>query len=264
MTEKTVHVECLNGIAVVSINRPEIYNSFDLETASAFTDAVSRAAADDNIHGVVVTGKGRAFCTGGDVRWMAGFGDQTGSALRRLAGAFHQGVIEIRRMAKPVVAAVNGAAAGGGFSLALACDFRIIERSAVLRQAYTSNGLSIDGGGSFMLPRLVGQAKAMEILAFDRPIDSEKALAWGLATEIADDGKSISRAIETAEKIAGGARTSFAASKRLIALSAHSVFEEQLEVEREMLAACGEHPNGREGVTAFIEKRPARFNIKDR
>ncbi len=264
MTDKTVNIEHAHGIAIISINRPEVFNSFDMETASAFADSISRAAADDDVHGVVVTGKGRAFCTGADVRWIAAFDDHTGAALRRIAGVFHQGVIEIRRMPKPVIAAVNGATAGGGFSLALACDFRIIERSAVLRQAYTSNGLSIDGGGSYNLPRLVGQAKALEILAFDRPIDSETALAWGLASEIADDGKSVSRAIETAEKIAGGARTSFAASKRLIALSSNSAFEEQLEVEREMLAACGEHPNGREGVAAFLEKRPARFNINDR
>jgi len=264
MADKTVHVDHANGIAVLSINRPEGFNSFDMETASALADSISRAAADDDVHGVVLTGKGRAFCAGADVRWIGGFGDQTGTALRRLARTFHQGVVEIRRMPKPVIAAVNGVAAGGGFSLALACDFRIIERSAVLRQAYTSNGLSIDGGGSYTLPRLVGQARAMEILAFDRPIDSATALAWGLATEISDDGKSVPRALEMAEKIAGSARTSFAASKRLIALSTHSVFEEQLEMEREMLAACGEHPNGREGVAAFLEKRPARFNIKGR
>jgi 2-(1,2-epoxy-1,2-dihydrophenyl)acetyl-CoA isomerase len=264
MTDKTVQVEHSHGITVISINRPEVFNAFDLETAAAFADSLGRAAADDDVHGVVVTGRGRAFCTGGDVKWMVGFGDQIGAALRRIAGAFHQGVVEIRRMPKPVIAAVNGAAAGGGFSLALACDFRIMERSAVLRQAYTSNGLSIDGGGSYTLSRLVGQAKSLEILTFDRPIDSETAFKWGLATEIVDDGKGVSRAMEMAQKIAEGARTSFAASKRLIAFSAHSVFEEQLEMEREMLAACGQHPNGREGVAAFVEKRPARFNIKTR
>jgi 2-(1,2-epoxy-1,2-dihydrophenyl)acetyl-CoA isomerase len=264
MADKTVHVEHKNGIAIIAINRPELFNSFDMETACALTESLSRAAVDEEVHGVVMTGKGRAFCAGADVRWIGAFGDQTGPALRRLAGIFHQGVVEIRRMPKPVIAAVNGPAAGGGFSLALACDFRIMERSAVLRQAYTSNGLSIDGGGSYTLPRLVGHAKAMEILAFDRPIDAETALGWGLATEIADDEKSVSRAVETAEKIAQGARTSFAASKRLLALSAHSVFEEQIEMEREMLAACGAHPNGREGVAAFIEKRPAKFNIKAR
>jgi 2-(1,2-epoxy-1,2-dihydrophenyl)acetyl-CoA isomerase len=256
----TVNVEHMDGIAVISINRPEVFNSFDLDTVTAFADSVMHAASDDDVHGVVVTGKGESFCTGGDVRWMAGFGDRVGAALRKIAGSFHQAVTEIRRMPKPVIAAVNGIAAGGGFSLALACDFRIIERAAVLRQAYTSNGLSIDGGGSFMLPRLVGQARAMEILTFDRPLDSETALAWGLATEIAADGQSVFRAIEIAGGIAAGARTSFAASKRLINLSAHSMFAEQLEEEREMLAACGNHPNGREGVAAFIEKRPAKFN----
>jgi asparaginyl-tRNA synthetase len=117
-----------------------------------------------------------------------------GAAFHALAAAYHQAIVEIRRMPKPVVAAVNGLAAGGGFSMALACDFRVMAKSAVFRQAYTSNGLSVDGGGTYTLPRLVGLAKAMEILTFDRPISAEQALAWGLVTEMVEDGQEVNRA----------------------------------------------------------------------
>jgi 2-(1,2-epoxy-1,2-dihydrophenyl)acetyl-CoA isomerase len=115
-------------------------------------------------------------------------------AFHLLAARFHLAVLEIRRMAKPVVAAVNGVAAGGGFSLALACDFRVMAESAVLRQAYTSSGLSIDGGGTFTLPRLVGCARALEIVAFDAPIPAQQAAAWGLATKVVADGAAVDEA----------------------------------------------------------------------
>ena len=164
-------------------------------------------------------------------------------------------------MPKPVVAAIRGLAAGGGFSLALACDFRVMEASAVLLQGYTTNGLSIDGGGTFMLPRLVGMAKAMEIAVFDRPISADQALSWGLATEVTDDGKSLERAIGMIREIIKRPLTSFAASKRLISEAFHTSLETELEKEREYLAQCAEHPNGREGMAAFLEKRKGRFNL---
>ena len=139
--------------------------------------------------------------------------------------------------------------------MALACDFRVIEASAVLRQAYTSNGLSIDGGGTFTLPRLVGLARAMEIVAFDRPIAAKQALSWGLVTEVVEDGHSLKRAIELVKEMKSVSLSSFAASKRLINDSFNTSFETQLEKEREALSWCADHPDGREGIAAFLEKR---------
>ncbi len=139
-------------------------------------------AVDPDVRGVIVSGKGKAFCAGGDLKWVATSATGSVAAFHELAARFHQAVLEIHRMPKPVIAAINGVAAGGGFSLALACDFRVMAQSATLRQAYTSSGLSIDGGGSFALPRLVGHARALEIMAFDRPIASEQAQSWGLVT----------------------------------------------------------------------------------
>jgi 2-(1,2-epoxy-1,2-dihydrophenyl)acetyl-CoA isomerase len=129
-----------------------------------------------------------------------------------------------------------------------------------MMQAYTTNGLSIDGGGTFTLPRLVGLAKALEIATFDQPIDSEKALAWGLVTEVVKDGASVKRSIQMLEEIKRKSLTSFAASKKLITDSFSNSFEAQLEKERGLLSWCGDHPNGREGVTAFLEKRKPSFN----
>ncbi len=154
-----------------------------------------------NVVGVVLTGAGKAFCAGGDLKWLSTSGMSHGAAFHALAAAYHQAIVEIRRMPKPVVAAVNGLAAGGGFSMALACDFRVMDKSAIFRQAYTSNGLSVDGGGTFTLPRLVGLAKAMEILAFDRPISAEQALTWGLVTEVVENGQAVNRATDMVQEI---------------------------------------------------------------
>jgi 2-(1,2-epoxy-1,2-dihydrophenyl)acetyl-CoA isomerase len=165
-------------------------------------------------------------------------------------------------MRKPVIAAVNGVAAGGGFSLALACDFRVVAQSAILRQAYTSSGLCIDGGGTFTLPRLVGLARAMEIVAFDKPISSEQALAWGLATKVVEDGRVLVEAWEMACELVEGSLHSFGWCKQLLTDSFHTAFETQIERERIGLSSCAAHPDGQEGLRGFAEKRRPIFNVK--
>lgn len=247
------------GVARLTLNRPRFFNAFGLETIEPFTERLIAVARDPDIRGVVITGEGKAFSAGGDLSWLSQCGKGPAEAFSTLAAKFHQGILEIRGMPKPVVAAINGPAAGGGFSMALACDFRVMEASAVLRQGYTTNGLSIDGGGSFSLPRLVGMAKALEIAAFDPPISSEKALAWGLVTEVVGDGQSLSRAVEMIREIRAP-NSSFGTSKKLMTDSFNTSFETVLERERELLAWCAEHPNGREGLAAFLEKRKPHYS----
>jgi 2-(1,2-epoxy-1,2-dihydrophenyl)acetyl-CoA isomerase len=258
--EEAVKLEKVEGTASVTLNKPKSYNAFNLEMIQYLAERLMELATDQSVKGVVITGGGKVFCAGGDLKWVAGFGRSYGQAFHELAARYHQAILEIRRMPKPVVAAINGLAAGGGFSMALACDFRIMELSAVLRQAYTGNGLSIDGGGTFTLPRIVGLAKAMEIAGFDRPIDSATAQAWGLVTEVVDDGQAFKRAIELVEEMKKGSLSSFAASKKLINDSFDTPFEAQLEKERESLSWCADHPNGQEGISAFVEKRKPVFN----
>ena len=261
MTE-TVCVELDRQIATVLLNRPETFNAFDLDMVGLLASRLTALAADNSVRGIVISGAGKGFCVGGDLRWAISYPQGLPSAFHTLAARFHQAVLEIRRMTKPVIAAVNGIAAGGGFSLALACDFRVMDTSAVLRQAYTSNGLSIDGGGTFTLPRLMGLARALEIAAFDRPISSQQALAWGLATKVVEDGRSVKEAVEMAHELASGSLNSFGWSKQLLTDSFNTAFEAQIERERAGLSSCAAHPDGKEGLQAFVEKRKPVFGAR--
>ena len=250
----------LGEIATVIIDRPHVFNAFDLDTISILASDLINLAANESVKGVVISGGGKVFCAGGDLKWVRSWPQGPAAALHNLAARYHQAILEIRRMKKPVIAAINGPAAGGGFSLALACDFRVMERSAAFRQAYTSSGLSIDGAGTFNLPRLVGLAKALEIAAFDRPIPSEKALEWGLVTKVVEDGLALEESTKMAHELAQKSLHSFGLSKRLLTDSFNHSLEEHLEYEREFLSLAGDHRDGREGVSAFVEKRIPVFN----
>jgi len=254
-----IEIKQQDAIAEVALNRPEAYNAFNFEMVSQLANHLTTLASENNVRAVVITGNGKAFCAGGDLKWALEYSSRPAGAFHTLAGQFHLAILEIRRMQKPVVAAINGVAAGGGFSLALACDFRVIEKSAVLRQAYTSSGLCIDGGGTFTLPRLVGYARALEIAAFDEPISADQALSWGLVTKVVEDGQALVEATAMAQLLARRALNSYAWSKKLITDSFNTSFESQLELERTALEACADHPDGREGLAAFTEKRKPKY-----
>jgi 2-(1,2-epoxy-1,2-dihydrophenyl)acetyl-CoA isomerase len=256
----TIEINVDEGIALVELDRPQAYNAFDFDVICLLRDELTVLARDVSVRAVVMTGRGKAFCAGGDLKWVLGQGGRAGDAFHGLAQAYHAAITEIRRMAKPVIAAINGIAAGGGFSMALACDFRVMDQSAVLRQGYTSNGLSIDGGGTFSLPRLVGLARALEIAAFDPAIPADKALDWGLVTRVVEDGTCVAEATAMARDLAGRSLSSFAASKRLLTDSYGKSFEQVLEDERRYLAVCADSPDGVEALAAFVEKRKAVFN----
>jgi 2-(1,2-epoxy-1,2-dihydrophenyl)acetyl-CoA isomerase len=247
------------NVSELALNRPQAFNAFNLEMMTELASQLVELAADNKVRGVIITGKGKAFCAGGDLEWVSNYSESYGSSFHVLASRFHAAILEIKRMKKPVIAAINGVAAGGGFSLALACDFRIMEKHAVMKQAYTSSGLCMDGGSSFTLPRLVGTAKAMEIAAFDEKIPADKALEWGLVTRVVDTDQSLQSSIEMADKLAKGSMHSFGVAKKFITNSFQCGFETCLELEREALSACGNHEDGQEGLKAFKEKRKPEF-----
>ena len=257
---KLIELRRHDAIVEVALNRPEAYNALSFEMLAQMVGHLTALASDHAVRGVVITGNGKAFCAGGDLKWALDDSNGPASAFHALAGQFHLAILEIRKMPKPVVAAVNGVAAGGGFSLALACDFRVMAQSAVMRQAYTSAGLSIDGGGSFSLPRLVGYARALEIAAFDEPISAARALDWGLVTKVVEDGQALKQACGMAAQIARGSTNSLAWSKKLVTESFCTSFETQIENERAALEACADHADGREGLLAFVEKRNPNFS----
>lgn len=258
--EEPVKAIVCGEIAALTFNRPSAFNAFDLDTITVLAEHLMNLAVDDTVQAVVICGHGKVFSAGGDLKWVHGWHEGPAAAFHNLAARYHQAILEIRRMPKPVIAAINGLAAGGGFSLALACDFRVMAASAILRQAYTSNGLSIDGGGTFMLPRLVGLARALEIAAFDGPISAHQALEWGLVTRVVPDYRTVEEAQSMAEHLIQGSLKSFGHSKQLLTDSFNCSLESQLEQERAALRSCAAHQDGSEGLTAFLEKRRPVFN----
>ena len=255
----TVLLKQDGAIATLTLNRPEAFNAIGLELAQELTTQFQSLAADDRVRAIIITGAGSAFSSGGDLNWVLAYPQGPWAALRKLAGEVHMAVTEIRRIAKPVIAAINGVAAGGGFSLALACDFRLMSGEATLRQAYTSAGLCLDAGGSFMLPRLVGLARAMEIAALDEPISAESALDWALVNRVVERNQLETAALDFARRLAGRSLNSFAWSKKLLNDSFETGLESQMEREREGIATCAQHPDGSEGLRAFQEKRKPKF-----
>jgi 2-(1,2-epoxy-1,2-dihydrophenyl)acetyl-CoA isomerase len=247
-----------DGIARLALNRPGAFNAFNFEMIDLLANHLTAIAENEKISAVVISGEGKAFCAGGDIKWAFEYAGGAPVAFHLLAARFHQAVLEIRRMTKPVIAAINGVAAGGGFTLALACDFRVMARSAFLRQAYTASGLCIDGGGTFTLPRMVGLARALEITAFDKPISSEQALSWGLVTKVVDDGRALEEALQMVQDLKTSLN-SFGWCKNLLNDSYSTPFETQLERERFALSRCASHTDGQEGLRAFSEKRKPVF-----
>jgi len=248
------------GIAQVLFNRPEVYNAMDADVIEAMARSFTALAMDSSVRAVVVSGAGKAFSSGADLKSVAMVQGGIPNAIYRLAGLLHQAVTEIRHMPKPVIAAVNGVAAGAGFSIALASDFRVMAETATLRQVYTSWGLCIDGGGTFSLPRLVGMARALEIAALDKPITATQALEWGMVNRVAPEGHALEAAFEMARELADRSLHSFAQVKALFNKSFETPLEAQLELERHAITACVQHPDAAEGVRAFLEKRKPVFN----
>ncbi|UCF95033.1 MAG: enoyl-CoA hydratase/isomerase family protein [Desulfobacterales bacterium] len=247
------------NIAEVTLNRPEAYNAFDLEALKELARNLTSLASDQQVRGIVLTGRGPAFCAGGDLKFAVRFPGGAAAAFHAMAAQFHLAILEIRQMPKPVIAALNGVAAGGGFSLALACDLRVMARSAKMIQAYTSAGLCIDGGGTFTLPRLVGLARALEIAAFDKPITSEKALNWGLVTKVVQDGDASPEALDMARQLAERSLHAYGRCKKLLTDSFNTSLASQMELEREGLGACADHPDGQEGLKAFNARKKPKF-----
>jgi len=247
-------------LAVMTLNRPERLNAFDGRCVHLMWSRLAGLGRDPGVRAAVLTGAGRAFCAGGDLAaLMQDNPERPGDLFLELAAVFHQFILEIRTIPKPVIAAINGPAAGGGFSIALACDLRLISGSAYLQQAYTSSGLCIDGGGTFSLPRLVGLSRALEIALLDERIPAERALELGLVNRVVPAEQLLSEAKTLAHKLSARAVANLGRVKRLMNLSHDSSLESQLERERHGLSDSANSEEGLEGIRAFLEKRKPVF-----
>ena len=252
-----------NGIATLTLNRPEKMNALNKDLAVALNESLGRLTTDKSIFVVILTGAGRAFCAGGDLGVIGeGRNNNDTTELEPLLRAGMHAVLKIRSMAQPVIAAVNGAAAGAGMNIALAADIRIASENASFGQNFVKVGLFPDYGGTFFLPQLVGPAKAAEMFYTGDMIDAKEALRLGIVNHVVPAADLESRALQMAQKIAGAPSVSIRAMKNAFSEAINSQLEKALDDEVEQQLKCFRSQDCREGITAFLEKRPPKFHRK--
>lgn len=261
MSDKTIKLEQDGAVCVLTLNRPDQLNALTVGSADDFVSAVNEAL-EKGARAIVLTGAGRAFCAGGDLRAMQEMANADGRVeaffdepLRQL----NEAILLIRQTPVPFIAAVNGIASGGGCNLALACDLVIAGESAKFNQAFVKVGLSPDCGGSYILPRLVGWRRAAELMFTGEVITAQQALEMGMINSVVADAELMSSALALAGRLASGPTAAIAQVKRLLEASAINDYARQLELERQAQIESGRTKDFREGVSAFLEKRPPRF-----
>jgi 2-(1,2-epoxy-1,2-dihydrophenyl)acetyl-CoA isomerase len=243
------------AVLTITLNRPDVLNAFNTEMHRALAAAL-RDARDGGVRAVVITGAGRGFCVGQD---LTEFREASGDIGSRLRDNYHPNIRAIRALEKPVIAAVNGAAAGAGMSLACACDLRLAADSASFVPAFINIGLIPDSGGSYFVSRILGPARAFEWLASGKRLTAPEAHAWGLVSEVVELDALASRTAELAAQLAELPTRGVGMTKRLLDHAVTASLEEQLEREAQLQAAATQTEDFKEGVAAFLEKRPPRF-----
>lgn len=260
MTGDTVLVDRHGGVTRLTLNRPDRLNSFNVVMHEALRDALAAIEADASCRAVVLTGAGRGFCAGQDLSDRQVKPGAAPIDLGHTIGTYYNPLIRrIRALPKPVVVAVNGVAAGAGANLALNGDIVLAARSAKFIQPFCKLGLVPDAGGTWLLARLVGEARAKAIAMLGDPIGAEQAENWGLIWRSVDDDKLAGEAMAIAARLAEGPTQGYAAQKAAIHAAATNSMDDQLDVERDLQRELGFTPDYQEGVSAFLEKRPARF-----
>jgi 2-(1,2-epoxy-1,2-dihydrophenyl)acetyl-CoA isomerase len=262
-TLNTLRIDLDGEIGTLTLNRPDRLNALSPEMIGELVLAASWLADSAQLRALIVTGDGRAFSAGGDVTWFKRGIDDEGHDLpadvRRAAEVLHQAIVDFRRIPYPVVAAVNGVAAGAGFSLALMCDTRIASEEAAFVCAYGRIGASPDGGMTYFLPRIIGPSRAVELLLNDPMLSAQQALEAGLVAEVVPADRLAARAREKAEKLAAKAPHYVRMCKRLVGESLDHSLAEHLQLERHGIADSMATDDLREGVTAFLEQREPTF-----
>lgn len=261
MTDQPVTYSVADGVATITLDRADAMNSLNVATKVALRDALTQAAGDDAVRCVVLTGTGRAFCVGQDLKehieiLNSGSSDEL---FRTVPEHYNPIATAVATMPKPVIAAVNGVAAGAGASIAFACDFRILADTAGFNLAFTGIALSCDTGASWTLPRLVGRAKAIELLYFPRTLKADESLELGLATKVVPADELAAEVDQLARQLAAGPTKAFGAVRRSVAFSAGHGFEESLAYEAEMMALTGGTEDHADAVASFVAKEKPTF-----
>ncbi len=247
------------AVASIELNRPDAANGLTARMAAELREAARRCDDDPALKVVVLRAQGRFFCAGGDIKEMQGHGDAVGRELKALADDLHGTIATLARMDPVVIVAVNGVAAGGGFSFALVGDIVLAAESASFTMAYTKAGLCPDGSSTYFLPRLVGLRKAQELMLLNPKLTAAEALEIGLVTRVVADDALQAEADALAAELARGPRRSHAGIRKLLLASFDHNLETQMELEGRSLAACAASADGREGIRAFVDKRKPEF-----
>lgn len=261
MEWETVILRLQDGVATIIMNRPEQYNALNFKLGDDLIEALEVCIKNDDVRAVVLTGSGKAFCSGGDLSMAREFAAHDPSdPYRQLTKRLNRIVTDIRRLEKPVIAAINGAVGGAGLSIAAACDLRVASSKAKFRQAYTNVGLVPDGAWTLMVPLLIGFGRASDLVFLDPVFDAPKALEMGLVNKVAEPEELDNSAGQLAQKLAAGATRSFAMAKNLLNNSLLSLLERQLELERQAIMEAAKTGDYQEGLASFFEKREPKFN----
>ena len=247
-----------DGVATVALARPSTGNAVNLSMAQQLISAVAAVASADQVGAMVLHGEGPNFCVGGDIVAFAQ-PDPGGRLLHEVASALHEAILAIRSLPIPVLAAVQGACAGGGLGLALACDLVIADVSSKFVSAYTRVGLSPDCGTSWLLTQRLGAARAADMILTNRALDGAEAAAYGLISRVTEPGQALATASELAAQLAQGPRQAQASAARLVRRAPERSLSEHLVEEAALIAQCRSTAEGAEGVTAFVAKRRPNF-----
>ena len=249
-----------NGVCTLTLNRPNVFNSFNQTMAFQLHAALDACAVDDNVRVVVIKGEGKAFCAGQDLAEVI---DPEGPEMKNIVGEHYNPIIlKIRNLEKPVIAAVNGVAAGAGANIALACDITIAKKSAAFIQAFSKIGLIPDSGGTFFLPRLIGLQKALALIFTGEKVSAEQAEKLNMIYKAVDDDTFEEEVLKFAETLALMPTRGLGLTKKAVNLGLFNNLEDQLAVEGVLQTEAGETEDFREGVNAFLEKRAAVFKGK--
>ena len=261
MQYETLLYQASDGVATLTLNRPEVLNAFSTAMQRELAAVVLRLADDDAVRAVVLTGAGRAFCAGGDIGEMEGATDPTPLASRnKLHRMLTSVLMPLVQLEKPVIAAINGAAVGAGMNLALAADITVVADHARFSQAFVKVGLVPDTGGLYLLTRLIGLNRAKELCFTGRMLDAPEALLMGLVNQVVPAAELMPRALALARELASGATAAIGLTKSLLNMASTATLEEMAEFEAYALAVVLATEDHREGIRAFREKRAPVFH----
>jgi 2-(1,2-epoxy-1,2-dihydrophenyl)acetyl-CoA isomerase len=259
VSEPVLIIERVGAVARLRLNRPAAGNAFNVELARALMEGAITCDEDDAVRCVVLTGAGRMFCAGGDVADFASAGDRASALIKEIASYLHAAVSTFAHMRKPLITAINGPAAGAGFSLGLLGDLALAANSATFSLAYAAIGLSPDGGASFLLPRLVGLRRAQEMMMLNPRLSAAEAAAMGLVTRTVEDAALESEVAALADRLAQSATGALGRARQLLLQSYGATLEEQMDAELRAIADSARSPHGKAGVQAFLAKRKPEF-----